>query len=167
MGLMQLLTVGRSLSEARDRPHRFKVLNGAMPTFGYPDMPDMPDMPGRRLRVRINSGERTMESQTTQGEVKDAGRGMNAYPLGRWTLRVNPFKTAPKPARTGVQGELSLEKVKVVRNDLSDSDLELVAVSKQGRAEAKAAATPFGGVALAKPGLWSRIKARLWRRGAR
>jgi hypothetical protein len=161
MGLMQLLTVGRSLSEARDRPHRFKVLNGAMPTFGFPDVG------GRRRRVRTNSGEQTMQSQTAQGEVKDAGRGMNAYPLGRWTLRVNPFKTAAKPAGAGVQGELSLEKVKVVRNDLSDSDLELVAVDKRGKGQAKPGTMPFGSVAERKPGFWSRIKTRLFRKPAR
>jgi len=34
MALMDLLTVGRSLSEARDRPHRFKLLDGALPKFG-------------------------------------------------------------------------------------------------------------------------------------
>ena len=162
MGLMQLLTVGRSLSEARDRPHRFKVLSGAMPTFGTPETV------GRRMRVRVNSGETTMESQTAQGEAKDAGRGMNAYPLGRWTLRVNPFKTAPKPANAGVQGELSLEKVKVVRNDLSDSDLELVALGERGKGKARlSGTTPFGGVAEAKPGFWARLKGRLFRKSAK
>lgn len=109
-----------------------------------------------------------MESQTAQGEAKDAGGGMNAYPLGRWTLRVNPFKTAPKPARAGVQGELSLEKVKVVRNDLSDSDLELVALKEGGKGKAgRPGATPFGGVAEAKAGFWARLMTRLFRKPAK
>ena len=109
-----------------------------------------------------------MESQTAQGEAKDAGRGMNAYPLGRWTLRVNPFKTAPKPARTGVQGELSLEKVKVVRNDLSDSDLELVALNERGKGKARLPRTPlFGGAAEVKVGFWARLRTRLFRKPAK
>jgi hypothetical protein len=52
------------------------------------------------------------------------------------------LRRAPRPARRAtqqetkpVQGELSLERVKVVRNDLSDADLEVVRV----RASAPAA----------------------------
>jgi hypothetical protein len=52
----------------------------------------------------------------------------HAYPLGRWTGFKNPFgrKTAPSREPAPVQGELSLDTLKVVRNDLSDADLEIV-----------------------------------------
>jgi hypothetical protein len=49
--------------------------------------------------------------------------------FGRWLgkRRAQPSNPAVAPfARAPVQGELSLEKVKVVRNDLSDSDVEIV-----------------------------------------
>ena len=51
-----------------------------------------------------------------------------AYPRGRWTLFRNPFAKRPAPAVpvTPVQGELVLDLITPVRNDLSDSDLELV-----------------------------------------
>ena len=53
-----------------------------------------------------------------------------AFPFGRWTLFSNPFnrssKTRPKTDAGPVQTELSLDAVKPVRNDLSDSDLEVV-----------------------------------------
>ena len=84
---------------------------------------------------------------------------MNAYPLGRWTLRVNPFKSGAKPVAPGVQGELSLDKVKVVRNDLTDSDLELVAAVQAAKAEGNV----FGGTATGKLSWWARMKKRFGR----
>ena len=46
--------------------------------------------------------------------------------LGR--VRVKAAKPAiPRFTKPPVQGELSLDKIKVVRNDLSDADLEVVA----------------------------------------
>lgn len=55
-----------------------------------------------------------------------------AFPFGRWTLFSNPFNRSAKArlkADAGpVQTELSLDAVKPVRNDLSDSDLEVVPV---------------------------------------
>jgi hypothetical protein len=57
--------------------------------------------------------------------------------LRQWTQKLNPFsgwswrKTLPKrsllgPNKPTVQGELSLDRVKVMRNDLSDAEVELV-----------------------------------------
>jgi len=55
--------------------------------------------------------------------------------LGEWARKVSSLKPArPSAARLAVQGELSLDRVKPVRNDLSDSDLELVAVTKRPEA---------------------------------
>jgi hypothetical protein len=58
---------------------------------------------------------------------------------GEWLGKANPFSRFPKSARPKksaiprfpkppVQSELHLDKVQVVRNDLSDADLEVVAV---------------------------------------
>ena len=52
----------------------------------------------------------------------------NPFPRGRWAL--NPFKSEKPAPRPAIQGELSLDKVKPVRNDLCDSDLELVAAAR-------------------------------------
>jgi hypothetical protein len=63
--------------------------------------------------------------------------------LKAWAVRLNPAKLLPKrkpaPAMLivpksscgPVQAELSLEKVRVMRNDLSDADLEIVPVKVQ------------------------------------
>ena len=164
MGLMQLLTVGRSLSEARDRPHRFKLLSRAMPTFGHSPVMDV--KPEYQAVDLADSGEQNMKAEDAQTAGKPAGSGMNAYPLGRWTLRANPFKSSSKPGRTPVvQGELSLDKVKVVRNDLSDADLELVAVARRAKA-AEGSGNVFGGAGaakVAKLSLWARFKSRWFR----
>jgi len=55
-----------------------------------------------------------------------------AYPRGRWTVFRNPFVKRGKSVEPTppVQGELLLDLVKPVRNDLSDSDLEVVAATK-------------------------------------
>jgi hypothetical protein len=171
MGLMQLLTVGRSLSEARDRPHRFKLLSRAMPTFGHPDVENRKRQRGIAERedevayYKTDSGEQTM--RTGAAPVgKGTGSGMNAYPLGRWTLKANPFKSSSKPAgQPVVQGELSLDKVKVVRNDLSDSDLELVAATRRAEQGGNvfAAATPAAPAREVKPLFWKRLRSRWFR----
>jgi len=136
MALMDLLTVGRSLSEVRDRPHRFKLLNGALPMFGKArslavkkDF-EVAASPGAGSAVKQDcAGSGIMKTETIAEEQKQANSApMHVFPAGRWTL--NPFKSAPAPRQT-VQGELSLDKVKPVRNDLSDSDLEVVPVRKQ------------------------------------
>lgn len=171
MGLMQLLTVGRSLSEARDRPHRFKLLNGAMPTFGHPKGMEgkqkgewNAEEPGTEITERkTDSEEQAMKTETAQTiEKTEKASGMNAYPLGRWTLKGNPFKSSTKPARRPVvQGELSLDKVKVIRNDLSDSDLELVAAGKRAQ-KGNVFAVP-GSAETTRLSLWARVKDRLFR----
>ena len=50
------------------------------------------------------------------------------FPMGRWTLFKNPFVRRVKTLEPSapVQGELLLDMVKPVRNDLSDSDIEVV-----------------------------------------
>jgi len=69
------------------------------------------------------------------------------FPHGRWTLFKNPFSGAPKPkaktSGTPLQGELLLDAVKPVRNDLSDSDLEVVPASKPGSGVASPVAAPL------------------------
>jgi hypothetical protein len=55
------------------------------------------------------------------------------YPMGRWTLFKNPFVRRVKSVEpvAPVQGEFSLDMVKPVRNDLSDSDIEVVPAARR------------------------------------
>lgn len=154
MGLMQLLTATRSLSEAKDRPHRYKLMKDGWPTFGHAVVEES----GGTV-AEVAAERNTMK---TEVEEQSATTAKQAFPLGRWTK--NPFRSTAIPSRHAsvVQGELVLEKVKPVRNDLSDSDLELI--SRKPVEQENVFAAPAPGVEIApKLSLFSRVKARLFR----
>jgi hypothetical protein len=100
----------------------------------------------------------------------------SAAPGGSWWrrlvaifgLRKGADTASPARARSPVQGELTLEGVKVVRNDLSDADLELV----PSRPKAKTVAvvpTPSAPVEVSRPAVVSTAPAGnpgRWRQAA-
>jgi hypothetical protein len=109
-----------------------------------------------------------MSTEMKTGRVAETA--VNSFPRGRWTLQANPFKSSYKPElRQPAQGELSLDGVKPVRNDLSDSDLELIPRKTPRFVEAAAgsALAPSPAGEARRPSLWERVKARLLRRGAK
>lgn len=81
------------------------------------------------------------ETGNTQ-PVQVAGLAKSAT-FGTWLRKLNPFaylsgrdaERQSARARMPVQTELSLEKVKVIRNDLNDADLEVVRVRKAEKTE--------------------------------
>lgn len=114
MMLMKLLHTTNTLSEAKDQPHRYKVRAGGLPTFGNATEP----------AVRHFSGSSAERAKA----VPVPRPGRTAASAG-WAKKLNPFAKQGAPIeRTAVQGELSLDNVKPLRNDLSDTDLELAAV---------------------------------------
>jgi hypothetical protein len=100
-----------------------------------------PAMAGRtfvmfRLIKKIFFGKDPKMKTVDAGALSAPGALLNAevvqpYPLGRWTMFKNPFVKRSKPAEpvAPVQGELLLDLVRPVRNDLSDTDLEVVPAS--------------------------------------
>jgi len=75
---------------------------------------------------------RAADNQATHVESPAGLRTKPGRPM-KWISRLNPFGTgtpfpaaAGKNAKTEVQAELSLDAVKVLRNDLSDVDVEVV-----------------------------------------
>ena len=89
-----------------------------------------------------------------------------------WMKKINPLSyfaaSKPNPAaklkagRTPVQAELLLEKVKVVRNDLNDSDLEVHSVPAAGKAAGELR-SPFS--ERAEPTTINRLSARFFGAG--
>lgn len=72
----------------------------------------------RESRVRLLWGQASLWLGGCIGKIN---------PVSWWSQRRRKVKPAiPRFNKTPVQGELSLEQVKVVRNDLSDADLEVV-----------------------------------------
>lgn len=146
MGLMQLLTVGRSLGRISDEPSRYKMTQQSLlPKFGSVNAPE------ERVRgLSENTNPVFAKTEVKKPEIATATndrKNMNAvqpnsqvtpapnaavsrpaFPRGRWSLFKNPFSKTPRATVSSapVQSELSLDAVKPVRNDLSDADLEVV-----------------------------------------
>lgn len=122
-------------------------------------------------RPSLNQDEVTMKPQLEMDKPDLPARPVpvnkpapQAFPQGRWTMPRNPFTSksaTAKPPAGPVQCELSIEAVKVVRNDLSDSDLEVVP-SQLPLVPAPAGPAKKSRESLEAIGLaWGRITARI------
>ena len=92
----------------------------------------------------------------SESVVAERGAEKVAFPGGRWALKSSPFKSTKPAPRPPVQGELSLEKVKPVRNDLNDCDLELVPREAVEAAPVKSGAEEIP-VVKVQP-FWARVR---------
>lgn len=189
MGLMQLLALGRSLGRINERQSRYKLARQSLlPKFGIagPDgfvreaeSPETPtsEVNGKKVVTfdpirREDAEARTMimKSSTVRLEptaVATASQSGTAqvFPHGRWSLFKNPFvKTPkPKPPLEPRQSELLLDSVKPVRNDLTESDLEVVAASKPPAERAPEESASHSAEPPEAPGLaWGRIKTQFF-----
>ena len=170
MSLLQLLTVGQSFRPIKDRPSRYRMRQQyLLRRFGLSICPGPPPggtSPGSSAPAQAPSkpglkGQSSAVVQTRMNATNLSSTVSSAtppivppqpYPAGRWTSKFkNQFhrSSAPAPPQVPVQGELSLETVRPVRNDLSDSDLEVVpAVGPVQPAPSGAATVPkFSGQA--------------------
>ncbi len=122
-----------------------------------------------------NGAALVMPAVETQPSAS-TGRPRLPHPVRKLFEKFNPLpliaglKPAPKPVRAAlvqapVQGELSLDHVKVVRNDLSDADLEVVPMKS---ATTDAQPSTDLQVAMKSPSAspsWEQWTARLFRAG--
>jgi len=129
MSLMKLLRTTNSLSAAEDHPHRYKVRRGALPTFGNPSGTVLerkfavvnPARIGRESEVSGVAVEAQAMKTETVAERTAIAAAPHAFPSGRWTLKVNPFKSARAPVpRPAIQGELSRRRDRALSRDLVD-----------------------------------------------
>lgn len=125
MSLMRLLTVGRSLNELKGAG-RYHIPRGVgLPqfNFGKPAMKISSAPAVKAAAGEVQATPATVEKNPTvavAGEVRKPASG-------GWLKRSNPFAAAqPTSAKPPMQAELTLDKVKVVRNDLSEADFEVV-----------------------------------------
>jgi hypothetical protein len=185
MSLMRLLTVGRSLGLIRDQPSRYKMTQQSLlPKFGPaksseaggPDRDAQPNASEARpdqksvttaAAPEVNAAKRKKTMTTVETEYPATPK--QAFPAGRWTVFRNPFGFAavkPKsvvPVQGPVQCELSLDAVKPVRNDLSESDLEVVR-AKRAKPDAKSPLT--GPVVSPSPeSSWDRVTTQFFGAG--
>jgi hypothetical protein len=149
MSWLGLLMIGRSWGRAREGPGRYKMTQQSLlPKFGKPRDDDRPLSDANRkaapqpdgsvsARVRENTVNDRIDMSIVDLEIPAVRPATPlspppAFPSGRWTVFQKPFFRTPKPevSAAPVQGELSLDAVTPVRNDLSDSDLEVVGTGR-------------------------------------
>jgi hypothetical protein len=111
----------------------------------------------------------TVRSEPTAAAAASQSGTAQVFPHGRWSLFKNPFAKTPrpKPAVEPRQSELWLDSVKPVRNDLTDSDLEVVTANKPPAERARAAGAPVSppGEPEASGLAWGRIKTQFFGAG--
>jgi hypothetical protein len=159
MSLLRLLTTGKSLVGVKDTESRYRVTGARLlPQFGSARNP----FSSTAKSEPAPAGERPAAAQVGNGASggRSGIRSANAKPalaraigalrlkavalLSGWRAKLGGLLPRPRAAKVkpaiprftkpAVQGELSLDRIRVVRNDLSDADLEVV--------PAKAPATP-------------------------
>ena len=146
MGLMQLLTVGRSLGRISDEPSRYRMAQQSLlPKFGSVNVPEerarglsektnpvFVKMEVKKPQIATATNDRknmnAVQPNSQATPAPNAAVSRPAFPRGRWSLFKNPFSKTPRPTASAapVQSELSLDAVKPIRNDLSDADMEVV-----------------------------------------
>ena len=148
MRLVRLLTAGKSfVGSGSDAPRYKETDPRSIPKF------KPKKNPFRKTQEKTENGNTPSPAGSTAGTQTGqpgsqpvtirAGTRKNGLlaKVGSWFA---PRKKQPKPAipqltRAPLQGELSLDNVKVVRNDLSDADIEIVP-AKPASAKPKEAA---------------------------
>lgn len=147
MSLIRLLTVGHSFNASKSAAGRYRGPKGnVLPTFGFENQPEevpppAPAGPDPRnttpeLKPRPDqpatpppAAEKPKTIWNAPARLWRRLLGRRADPFAR-TKALGALRASRAPAKTAgrpVQAELSLDNVRVMRNDLSDADLELVA----------------------------------------
>ena len=153
MSLLRLLATGKSWVGMDDLSARYRVSDPrGLPKFGgkknpfrvttRPEREELPNAKPQALErsgtVEVGGADSSPQSQPKPGamsatSVPPRGRGQGW--LGRLVAKIGAwFTRAPRPAKPAIpqfaklpaQGELSLDSVRVMRNDLTDADLEVV-----------------------------------------
>jgi hypothetical protein len=188
MSLMKLLSMSKSFAGGRTQSGRYKIVDqGLLPKFapvgrpvslapkrksdGPPAKKEQSTTPmGASISLRENlfqvADPVTEPVKAVVATPRAAGCGNAvAAPTNWFRLGNNPFVNrpagSPKPP-TPAHAELSLDAVKPVRNDLSDSDLQIVPAKPEIKPDALNSPRPR----LPRPELtgfaWSRLTARLF-----
>jgi len=141
MSLVRLLTAGKSLVGIQDSKSRYQSVDPrAMPKFGSEkriksNVARESEAKPSVAKPKDESSNVTSNVSADKAPVATARKGRGNGGVSQWGAKLGSLVSQkPKPARSAVQrfhsvpvqGELSLDKIKVVRNDLSDTDLEVV-----------------------------------------
>ena len=139
MSLLRLLNLGRAMPQIKGMGRYNLAKQHMLPTFGPQKKSDKADT--KKIESRIEPSRIEPSGIVKiEGNPLPAGRlegDKPVQPVVGWLKRANPFAVAPSamPAEKSsqaAQSELSLEKVKVVRSDLSAADFEIIPKAPPG-----------------------------------
>lgn len=138
MSLGRLLAAGKSLIGLRGGEGRYRENKRArLPKFGSPKNPFAPmSEPDPSAANNAGANQAVVQNQeptvpkVAPAPARPARAAHLTGWLAEWSARFNPLarsRRPPGPVRSLLpqQGELSLDRVQVVRNDLRDADLEV------------------------------------------
>lgn len=134
MSMMRFISAGKSLVGLRDSGKQYRMSDSrALPKFGS----------NPKKLARLETKSKPPQGVLTQAQAqapvakavapraKAKGQGIVAKCFaklsGMFKRKARGASAIPNLSQSPVQGELSLDNVKVLRNDLSDTDFEVVA----------------------------------------
>lgn len=151
MSLVRLLSAGKSLVGGQDLEGRYRLpANRALPEFGSAKNPFLTTAPVEAAPA-VKPAEPVIPAPVVvpepapqvkadaPAEAKPgffARLGHRLAGIGRW-FRRKPKTVFPVFQRPPIQGELSLDRVRVLRNDLLDTDIEVVSRKKDTPKESR------------------------------
>jgi hypothetical protein len=170
MSMMRLLSAGKSLVGLHDSGKQYRMsAPQALPKFGSGpnafrarSREAIPQTPAPEPRKSVAATPVAAAKAALPGAARERkGQGIP----GDWFAKLRALvprsqrASKPSPVRFSsgpVQGELSLDNVKVLRNDLSDTDFEVVTKpAASARPEAAPTQTPGGQPGQQK--IWNRV----------
>lgn len=119
MSFRNLLPIGRAFDASADRTGRYQLSEKGVPDFAVPGVPPGPGV--------VESEPRVVGSPARDGGGKRRGRRLPGWVESLILMLLRPGRNRRRGTRV-VQGELAFQRVRVVRNDLATSDVEVVAV---------------------------------------
>ena len=154
MNLGKLLVAGRSIKSGRDFISYRINKHVYLPTFGLahnpfkspaPAEPAGPGSesgaePAKRIMLPVAAKTQKLPPFAAPGPVRAASWASKLNPMSIWRGSQAEAPGAPSP----VQSELSLDSVKVVHNDLSDADVEVVPIKSRTAGETAGPVAPPG-----------------------
>ena len=177
MSLLRLLTAGKSLVGAKESMGRYHLSpQRLLPRFGAKKDPfratALPEQAQRPANVPAQAAIGCKSPEVLSATRTSSKQAQNGGWAGKCLSRVGALlsrrgKTVERAAiprfnKPLVQGELSLDSVKVVRNDLRDSDLEFV-VAKPVPSRGIPASQVVCAAGSGK--VWNRVAGRLFGAG--
>ncbi len=176
MSIGRLLASGKSLVGGQSNSGRYRLDKRArLPKFGSTKNPFMqakrttpqPEAAEQAVATKQNASETcspnhnvpptlmttppvTARLRRAVRQIREWCADKNPIPRIAKPVRAAPM---PRPASSPIQSELTLDEVKVVRNDLSEADLEIVPTKPVRRAE---------GAPLREDNAWSRLTTRIF-----